>query len=116
MVLIPGFALKSSPHAKDIESGSLKFDKDNIINLVRAQELQFYHIGYQSVVQMSEEVKDTDDVPRGMMISGVLTIAAYCILAVSVIAISGLVKTGKSTAPLTDIYKIFFGKHGANVS
>ena len=32
---------------------------------------------------MSEE-EDTDDVPKGMMISGLLTIIVYCALAVSV--------------------------------
>ena len=117
LVMIPGFALTSSPHAKDVELASLDFTKDNMINLVRAIGITILpYNGYQSVVQMSEEVKDTDDVPRGMMISGVLTIAAYCILAVSVIAILGLAKTGKATAPLTDIYKIFFGKHGANIA
>ena len=117
LVLIPGFALKSSPHAKDIDPMALDFSKDNMMNLVRAIGITILpYNGYQSVVQMSEEVKDTDDVPRGMMISGVLTIIAYSILAVSVISILGLAKTSKATTPLTDIYKIFFGKHGANLA
>lgn len=117
LVMIPGFALTSSPHAKDVEFASLDFTKDNMINLVRAIGITILpYNGYQSVVQMSEEVKDTDDVPRGMMISGLLTIFAYCLLAVSVIAILGLAKTGKATSPLTDIYRIFFGKHGANIA
>lgn len=117
LLLIPGFALKDSPHIKDVEVSSLKFDSNNIGNLIKAIGITILpYNGYQSVVQMSEEVKDTDDVPRGMMISGALTIFAYCALAVAVIAILGLAKTGKSTSPLADIFKIFLGKHGGNVA
>lgn len=117
LLLIPGFALKDSPNIKDIKVSSLNFSSDNIGNLIKAIGITILpYNGYQSVVQMSEEVKDTDDVPKGMMISGALTIFAYCSLAVAVIAILGLAKTGKSTSPLADIFKMFLGNHGGNIA
>ena len=117
LLLIPGFALKDSPNIKDVKVSSLNFSSDNIGNLIKAIGITILpYNGYQSVVQMSEEVKDTDDVPKGMMISGALTIFAYCSLAVAVIAILGLAKTGKSTSPLADIFKMFLGNHGGNIA
>ena len=76
------------------------FTSDNMVNLIKAIGITILpYNGYQSVVQMSEEVEDTDDVPKGMMISGFLTIFVYCLLAVAVISILGLSKTGKTTNP-----------------
>ena len=117
LVMIPGFAFKKSPHLNDVQVSTSDFNKDSMVNLIKAIGITILpYNGYQSVVQMSEEVKDTDDVPRGMMISGVLTILAYCSLAVAVIAILGLAKTGKSTSPLADIFKMFLGEKGGNVA
>ena len=117
LVMIPAFAFKKSPHLSDVQISKTDFNKDSILNLIRAIGITILpYNGYQSVVQMSEEVKDTDDVPRGMMISGTLTIIAYCSLAVAVIAILGLAKTGKSTSPLADIFKMFLGEKGGNIA
>ena len=117
LVMIPAFAFNKSPHVNDIKVSTSDFNKDGILNLIRAIGITILpYNGYQSVVQMSEEVKDTDDVPRGMMISGALTILAYCSLAVAVIAILGIAKTGKSTSPLADIFKMFLGEKGGNVA
>jgi amino acid transporter len=117
LVMIPAFAFKKSPHLSDVHISKNDFNKDSILNLIRAIGITILpYNGYQSVVQMSEEVKDTDDVPRGMMISGTLTILAYCSLAVAVIAILGLAKTGKSTSPLADIFKMFLGERGGNIA
>ena len=117
LVMIPAFAFNKSPHVNDIKVSTSDFNKDGILNLIRAIGITILpYNGYQSVVQMSEEVKDTDDVPRGMMISGALTILAYCFLAVAVIAILGIAKTGKSTSPLADIFKMFLGEKGGNVA
>ena len=115
LLCIPGFALKSSPHSKDLALSS--FNQDTVLNIIKAVGITILpYNGYQSVVQMSEEVKDTDDVPRGMIISGLLTIVLYSVLAISVIAILGLSKAGKTTTPISDIFKIFMGSQGGNVA
>ena len=114
---VPAFALKSAPHASDVQLSKLNFTSDNMLNLVKAIGITILpYNGYQSVVQMSEEVEDTDDVPKGMMISGLLTILVYCALAVSVVAILGLSKTGKTTSPVADIFKAFMGSNGGNIA
>ena len=114
---VPAFALKSAPHARDVQLDKLNFTSDNMLNLIKAIGITILpYNGYQSVVQMSEEVEDTDDVPKGMMISGLLTIIVYCALAVSVVAILGLSKTANTTSPVADIFKSFMGSHGGNVA
>ena len=56
---------------------------------------------------MSEEVKDINDIPKGMIISGVLTIIIYTLLAIGVIAILGIYKTKITRTPISDIFKSF---------
>lgn len=115
LFFIPGFTLKSSPHVADLKLPGL--DKDNVINLIRAIGITILpYNGYQSVVQMSEEVKDVNDVPKGMIISGLLTIALYSILALSVIAILGLNGAKKTTTPISDIYQKFLGGMGSKIT
>ena len=115
LFFIPGFTLKSSPHIADLKLPGL--DKDNLINLIRAIGITILpYNGYQSVVQMSEEVKDVNDVPKGMIISGLLTIALYSILALSVIAILGLNGAKKTTTPISDIYQKFLGNMGSKIT
>lgn len=115
LFFIPGFTLKSSPHVADLKLPGL--DKDNIVNLIRAIGITILpYNGYQSVVQMSEEVKDVNDVPKGMIISGILTIALYSILALSVIAILGLNGAKKTTTPISDIYQKFLGDTGSKIT
>ena len=115
LLCIPGFAIKSSPHTADL--ALTKFDDNTILNLIKAVGITILpYNGYQSVVQMSEEVKNTDDVPRGMIISGIMTIVLYSVLAVSVIAILGLTKAGKTTTPIAEIFKLFLGSNGSKVA
>ena len=115
LFLIPGFALKSSPNVSDLKLPPL--GKDNLVNLIKTIGITILpYNGYQSVVQMSEEVKDVNDVPKGMIISGLLTIALYTVLAISVIAILGLSGAQKTTTPISDIYKKFLGNTGSNIA
>ena len=115
LFLIPGFAIKSSPHVSDLKLPPL--NKDNMINLIKTIGITILpYNGYQSVVQMSEEVKDVNDVPKGMIISGILTIILYTVLAISVIAILGLTGAQKTTTPISDIYKQFLGTTGSKIT
>ena len=115
LFIIPGFAVKSSPYVSDLKLPPLS--KDNLINLVKSVAITIFpYNGYQSVVQMSEEVKDIDNIPKGMIISGILTIILYTILYISVIAILGLTGIQKTTTPISDIYEQFLGSIGSKIT
>ena len=115
LFLIPGFAVKSSPYVTDLKLPPLS--KDNLINLVKSVGITIFpYNGYQSVVQMSEEVKDIDNIPKGMIISGILTIILYTILSISVISILGLTEAQKTTTPISDIYEQFLGSIGSKIT
>ena len=68
---IPGLSTQqNSAHLADITPN--KVTGDTIRGVIKAIGITILpYNGYQSVVQMSEEVKDVNDVPKGMIISGI---------------------------------------------
>jgi len=64
---------------------------------------------------MSEETKDVSDIPKGMLISGVLAIALYTLLSVGVISILGIKKTSSSKSPISEAFSLFFGSRGGDI-
>jgi amino acid transporter len=112
---IPGLATTNSAHIADITPN--KVTGDTIRGVIKAIGITILpYNGYQSVVQMSEEVKDVNDVPKGMIISGILAIALYTVLSLSVVAILGISKTTSTATPIADIFSKFFGKSGGNIA
>ena len=112
---IPAFGLSKSPHVKDLIPTPIK--EDTLKGLIKAVGITILpYNGYQSVVQMSEEVKDVNNIPKGMITSGVLTIILYTVLAISVVSILGIAKTSSSKSPIADIFNLFIGGWGGNVA
>jgi len=112
---IPGLATTSSSHLADITPN--KITSDTISGVIKAIGITILpYNGYQSVVQMSEEVKDVNDIPKGLIISGILAIALYTVLSLSVVAILGISKTTSTTSPIVDIFTKFFGQRGGNIA
>ena len=112
--LIPVFSIFKHPHIKDIVPTVL--NTNTIQNIIKAVSITILpYNGYQSVVQMSEEVKNVNNIPKGMLISGVLAIGLYTILSVGLILILGVSNISKSTSPIADAFSIFFGKYSGNI-
>ena len=111
---IPAIGLFKNSHVQDLIP--TKVDNITLKGIIKAVGITILpYNGYQSVVQMSEEVKDINDIPKGMIISGVLTTIIYTLLAIGVITILGVAKTSSSRTPISDIFKSFIGNKGAHV-
>ena len=67
--------------------------------------------GFQSIVQMSEEAKKGEDVPKAMVSSVTFSTILYSIVAISIISILGLKKSGSSINPFSECFKLPFGNN-----
>lgn len=65
--------------------------------------------GFQSIVQMSEEAKKGEDIPKAMVSSVSVSTVLYAIVAVSIVSILGLKKAGGSVNPFSECFKVSFG-------
>lgn len=111
---IPFLSLFKNPFSKDLKPTEIK--KDTLMNIVKAIGITILpYNGYQSVVQMSEETKDVSDIPKGMLISGVLAIALYTLLSVGVISILGIKNISSSKSPISEAFSLFFGSRGGDI-
>ena len=112
--MLPVLSLFKHEHFVDLIPGSL--GDSSLQNILKAIAITILpYNGYQSVVQMSEEVKDVNNIPKGMLISGSMTIILYTLLSVGLIAILGVSNVSKSKTPIADAFSIFFGKYSGNI-
>ena len=65
--------------------------------------------GFQSIVQMSEEAKKGEDIPKAMVSSVTVSTVLYAIVALSIVSILGLKKAGGSVNPFSECFKVSFG-------
>jgi len=70
----------------------------------------FAFIGFQSIVKLSEEVKDpTRTIPRALMLSIIISTILYILVAISAVSILGWETLGASKAPLADVASVVLG-------
>ena len=67
----------------------------------------FAYNGFQSVVQLSEETKNKNDVPKGILGSITLTIIIYALIVISIISILGVKKATSTITPFGDAFDVF---------
>jgi amino acid transporter len=72
----------------------------------------FAYNGFQSIVQLSEEAKNRNDVPKGIIGSLAASTIIYSLIAVSIIALIGVKKGSDSVSPISDAFSVSLGKRG----
>lgn len=111
---LPFLSLFKHPFINDLAPKALT--PNSIQNIIKAIGITILpYNGYQSVVQMSEEVKDVNNIPKGMIISGGLAILVYTLLSLGLISILGVSNISNSKSPIADAFSIFFGKYSGNI-
>ena len=101
---------------KFMKQNSLVPNISNSFNLVRASFLTVQTLtGFQSVVQLSEEAKKKDTIPKSITASVVFTTILYALLVFSVISIIGLSAASKTVYPVSLAYNKIFGTKGRDV-
>ena len=88
--------VRFSPKSSDLE-GLLK---SSFITI-------FAYNGFQSVVQLSEETKNKNDVPKGILGSISLTMIIYALIVISIISILGVKKAAGTITPFGDAFDVF---------
>ena len=67
----------------------------------------FAYNGFQSVVQLSEETKNKNDVPKGILGSISITMIIYALIVISIISILGVKKASGTITPFGDAFDVF---------
>ena len=112
-LIIIGAVSKFNKHIGD---NNLKLDKKNIPNLLRASFITiFAFTGFQSVVQLSEETKSRNIIPKSITASVIFTTIFYALLLICVIAITGIKKASSTIYPISEAYNVIFGSKGRNI-
>ena len=108
LISLPFLSMFKNTHIDELKPKSI--ERHSLINIIKAIGITILpYNGYQSVVQMSEEVKDIKNIPKGLIISGGMAIILYTLLSVGVISILGVNKTSNSKNPISDAFSVFFG-------
>ena len=71
--------------------------------------------GFQSVVQLSEEAKNREDIPKGIITSISVSTILYIIVTISIISIIGLKKATNSVYPFAESFSVISGTNGVNI-
>ena len=72
--------------------------------LTAASLIFFAYIGFEEIVQVSEEARDpTRTIPRAILLSIALTTVLYVLVAVAAVSILGWERLGASDSPLSDV-------------
>ena len=108
--LLYGIAGKKSKYIKQVDliPKSTKF-KD----LIHSSYITiFAYNGFQSIVQLSEEAKNVNDVPKSIIASLSFSTIIYSLIAISIIALIGVKKGADSVSPISDAFSVSLGKRG----
>lgn len=74
----------------------------------------FAYNGFQSIVQLSEEAKNRNDVPKSILGSLTFSTVIYSLIAISIISLIGVKRGSNSVSPISDAFSVVLGKRGTD--
>lgn len=84
--------------------------------LAGAALIFFSYVGFEDLVKLAEDAKQPRrDLPRAILISGVLVLFIYILIAISSISVLGSERLGNSDAPLAEVLEAKLGAIGATI-
>jgi basic amino acid/polyamine antiporter, APA family len=112
---VAGIALKHHDHFKDNKFATVK-TKATLPGMVRGAFISILaYNGFQSVVQLSEETKHIEDIPKGIVTSVSISTVLYLIVTISIISIIGLKKASNSVYPFAEAFSTVAGGRGRDI-
>jgi len=104
LILIIGMGI---PHFGSVNY----FEMPSLAGVFQAAALIFFaYIGFEQITRLSEETKNPDiNIPKGLLISIVITTVIYILVAISAVSILDWQTLGQSSAPLADVASQAFG-------
>jgi amino acid transporter len=75
----------------------------------------FLYNGFQSIIHLSEEAQDENDIPKGIMGTLIFGIFLYICFTLSVISLIGIKQGSQSKMPMIDALNTFFSSKTTNI-
>ncbi|MBD3626512.1 APC family permease [Cyclobacterium sp.] len=76
----------------------------------------FSYVGFEDLVKMAEETKDAKkNLPRGVLLSGIIVLILYVLIAISAISVLGSERLAESDGPLAAVINSQWGPIGGTV-
>jgi amino acid transporter len=90
----------------------MKVPENGLTGLLSGAALIFFsYVGFEDLVKIAEEAKKPEKtMPRGVLISGVIVLVIYILIAVSVVNVLSPDKLAKSPGPLAQVLETVAGK------
>ena len=108
--LLFGIAGKKSKFIKEVD---LVPKSTTFKDLIHSSYITiFAYNGFQSIVQLSEEAKNRNDVPKSILGSLTFSTVIYALIAISIIALIGVKRGSDSVSPISDAFSVSLGKRG----
>ncbi|MFC1656185.1 APC family permease [Patescibacteria group bacterium] len=98
------------PHIGSVSYTEMPQGFDGVL---KASALVFFaFLGFESIVKLSEEVKDpTKNIPRALLLSLLITTVLYILVAIAAVSILDWEALGASKAPLADVAATVLGNN-----
>lgn len=88
----------------------------NLNNLLKSSFITIFAFnGFQSIVQLSEEAKEKNNVPKSIVSSVSFATLVYVLITISVISLIGLNSAAGSVSPIGNAFGVNFGSNGINI-
>jgi amino acid transporter len=109
-VLLYGISGRKSKFINEVE---LIPKKTSLKSLIHSSYITiFAYNGFQSIVQLSEEAKNRNHVPKSILGALTMSTIIYALIAISIIALIGVKKGSASVSPISDAFSVVLGKRG----
>jgi amino acid transporter len=110
LILVMGFSFEDIGKVNLWEIGELVFQ-----GIVAGSALIFFsYIGFEDLVKMAEETKDASkNLPRAILISGVVVLVIYVLIAICCVSVLGADELSASEGPLAAVMETTAGTWGA---
>ena len=112
-VLLFGKASLKGENSSDLDFNLKHLDFNNLLKSSFITIFAFN--GFQSIVQLSEEAKEKNDVPKSIVSSVSFATLVYVLITISVISLIGLNSAAGSVSPIGSAFGVNFGSNGKNI-
>ena len=116
IIIIAGFLISSGPEINFFElpaTARASYDSAALAILTSTALIFFAYYGFENISNISEETRNpTRVIPKGLLISILITAIIYLLVSISSISLVGWKELSSSEAPLAVVAAKVFGYHG----
>lgn len=118
IVTLAGLALVIAFAIPQWDFAILLDSKDKGVNGILAGSalIFFSYVGFEDLVKMAEDAKEPrKDMPRAILLSGLIVLALYVLIAISAVSVMGAEELSNEDGPLAALIETTWGKIGSTI-